>query len=152
MLTQRAKYGLRAMTLLAGTSTPGATISIPDLAQRGHIPPKFLEAILLDLRRHGFVASRRGKAGGYSLARAPSEIQVGDLIRALDGPLAPIPCASMTAYRPCADCVDAATCEIRILMRRVRDAMSAILDHTSLTDLVAGGGVPGHDDVMAEIR
>jgi Rrf2 family protein len=139
MLTQRAKYGLRAMALLAGKCPPGGTMSIAELAHDGHIPAKFLEAILLDLKRHGFLSSRRGKAGGYALARPAAEIGIGDLIRALDGPLAPIPCASLTSYRPCADCADPASCETRRLMRRVRDAMSVILDGTSLADFAASG-------------
>jgi Rrf2 family protein len=137
MLTQRAKYGLRALCILARAEPGSAPIAIHDVAERGHIPQKFLEAILLDLRRHGFVASRRGKAGGYALARPPAEIGVGDVIRALDGPLAPIPCASLTAYRPCADCADPPSCAIRILMRQVRDATARILDGTSLAVLAA---------------
>jgi len=137
MLTQRAKYGLRAMAILASRRAPGSTMSIPELADDGHLPSKFLEAILLDLKRHGFLVSRRGKAGGYALARPAEHIAVGDLIRALDGPLAPIPCASLTAYRPCADCADPAECDIRRLMRQVRDATAAILDGTSLARFAA---------------
>lgn len=137
MLTQRAKYGLRAMCILAADNTGRPTLPIAELAERGHIPQKFLEAILLDLRRHGFLTSRRGKAGGYALARAAAEIPVSDVIRALDGPLAPIPCASLTAYQPCADCPDPPSCEIRALMRQVRDATARILDGTSVAQLAA---------------
>jgi len=135
MLTQRAKYGLRALCILAADETGRPTLPIAELAERGHIPQKFLEAILLDLRRQGFVTSRRGKAGGYALARTAEEIPVSAVIRALDGPLAPIPCASLTAYQPCTDCPDPATCEIRRLMREVRDATARILDGTSLAAL-----------------
>jgi Rrf2 family protein len=148
MLTQRAKYGLKALMILAGTGAEGSTLPIAELAQRGRIPPKFLEAILLDLRRHGFVVSRRGKLGGYGLARAPNDVIIGDVIRALDGPLAPIPCASLTAYRPCTDCASPAECAVRILMRRVRDAMAAILDHTPLSEMA----VIGSDDPDAPHR
>ena len=135
MLTQRAKYGLRALCILAADRTGRATLPIHELAERGHLPQKFLEAILLDLRRHGFLVSRRGKAGGYALAKPASDIAVSDIIRALDGPLAPIPCASLTAYQPCIDCPDPPSCEIRRLMREVRDATAKILDGTSLEAL-----------------
>lgn len=150
MLTQRAKYGLRALCILAADDTGRAILPIHELAERGHIPQKFLEAILLDLRRHGFVTSRRGKAGGYALARSAEEIAVSDIIRALDGPLAPIPCASLTAYRPCADCPDPATCEIRRLMREVRDATARILDGTKLATLAHADA--GHGFDMASER
>ncbi|WP_376097028.1 RrF2 family transcriptional regulator [Roseomonas sp. CCTCC AB2023176] len=98
MLTQKAKYGLRALEVLAteaaslpGKPRPCTTMTIGEVAERACVPHKFLEAILLELRRHGFVESRRGKSGGYSLARPADRIGVGDVIRALDGPLAPIP-------------------------------------------------------------
>jgi Rrf2 family protein len=139
MLTQKAKYGLRALSVLATEQGRRVTLPISELAERGHVPHKFLEAILLDLRRHGFVDSRRGKAGGYTLARPAKSISVGDIIRAIDGPLAPIPCASLTAYRPCADCANPQACAIQRLMRRVRDAMAEVLDGTSLEELAAGG-------------
>ncbi len=153
MLTQKAKYGLQALRVLAevepAPGLPRAPMPIAEIADRAHAPRKFLEAILLDLRRHGFVDSLRGKAGGYALARPPAEIMVSAIIRAIDGPLAPIPCASLTAYRPCADCPDPAHCAVRQVMRQVRDATAAILDRTSLADLaarehaVADGALPG---------
>jgi Rrf2 family protein len=152
MLTQRAKYGLKAMSLLAARCPAGGTMSIPELAQHGQIPPKFLEAILLDLKRHGYLTSRRGKAGGYALAQPASAVSIADLIRALDGPLAPIPCASLTAYRPCADCVDPASCEIRRLMRQVRDAMAKILDGTTLAEFAAADAAKVPAEIVAELR
>ena len=152
MLTQRAKYGLRALCILARAEPGSGPIAIHEVAERGHIPQKFLEAILLDLRRHGFVASRRGKAGGYALARPAGEVAVGDVIRALDGPLAPIPCASLTAYRPCADCADPQTCAIRILMRQVRDATAKILDGTSLASLALSQAKESGGEIMADLR
>lgn len=152
MLTQRAKYGLRAMSLLAARCPPGGTMSIPDLAQEGHIPPKFLEAILLDLKRHGFLISRRGKSGGYALGQPAERVAIGDLIRALDGPLAPLPCASLTAYRPCADCADPANCDIRRLMRQVRDATAKILDGTTLAAFAASEAAEPSAGIMAEMR
>jgi len=140
------------MSLLAARCPEGGTIAISELAQDGHIPAKFLEAILLDLKRHGFLISRRGKAGGYALAQPAASIAVGDLVRALDGPLAPIPCASMTAYRPCTDCTDPATCEIRRLMRKVRDATASILDGTTLADFARSEATEPPAGVMAEMR
>lgn len=150
MLTQKAKYALQALRVLAAAGSEGAamgarpTLTIQAIAERAHAPRKFLEAILLDLRRHGFVDSLRGKSGGYILAMAPAEIRLSDVIRALDGPLAPIPCASLTAYRPCTDCPDPPACALRRVMREVRDATAAILDARSVADLItppeAGGG------------
>lgn len=148
MLTQKAKYGLRALAVLADAASEpasgarGATLPIHEIADRAHAPRKFLEAILLDLRRHGFVDSQRGKAGGYVLARPASAITLSELIRAIDGPLAPIPCASLTAYRPCTDCPDPGRCAIRRVMREVRDATVAVLDGTTLADII-GPGVDG---------
>ncbi|HEX4181894.1 MAG TPA: Rrf2 family transcriptional regulator [Caulobacteraceae bacterium] len=134
MLTKKAKYGLKAMVHLAELP-PGEGVSIGDIAEANALPRKFLEAILLDLRNAGFVRSRKGRGGGYTLARAPSDIRVGDIIRALDGPLAPIPCASRTAYVACDDCPDLNGCSVRMIMQNVRDAMADILDHTSLAQM-----------------
>ena len=110
---------------------------ISDLADRDAIPKKFLEAILLDLKRHGLVESKKGKGGGYFLRRGPAEVTCGDVIRALEGPLALVPCVSQTAYMPCADCVDEATCGVRLAMKEVRDATARILDNTTLADINA---------------
>jgi len=134
MLTQKAKYALRALAVLTEADSR-VPLPIHEIADRAHAPQKFLESILLELRRHGVLASTRGKAGGYMLARPAREVRVGDVIRMVDGPLAPIPCASLTAYRPCADCPDPDTCSIRLVMRQVRDAMAAILDNTSIAEL-----------------
>jgi Rrf2 family protein len=146
MLTQKAKYALRALAVLAD-SDPRVPMPIHEIADRAHAPQKFLESILLELRRHGVLASTRGKSGGYVMARPAAEVQVGDVIRMVDGPLAPIPCASLTAYRPCADCPDPGTCSIRLVMRRVRDATAAILDHTTVADLAKTPEVAELSDV-----
>ncbi|HQA01422.1 MAG TPA: Rrf2 family transcriptional regulator [Thermomonas sp.] len=134
MLTNKAKYGLRAMCALAALPA-GERMQAHVLAERANIPAKFLEAILLDLRRAGFVASRRGAQGGHALAKPAQDIMVGDLIRAIDGPLAPVRCASMTAYAPCTDCADPDTCAIRALMWETRQALCSVLDRRSLTVL-----------------
>lgn len=134
MLSQKAKYALKALLILS-ERPPGIPVQVVELAEEGNIPRKFLELIMLELKKHGVVHSQRGKHGGYMLAALPSEISFGQIVRAMDGPLAPIPCASLTAYRKCADCTDEKTCAVRIMMRRVRDAASEILDNTYLSDM-----------------
>ena len=99
------------------------------------MPEKFLETILVELRNAGLVASLRGAVGGHTLARPADEIMVGDIVRAIDGPIAPIRCASVTAYKPCVDCADPDTCALRLLMGDVRDAMSDVIDRRSLRQL-----------------
>jgi len=136
MLTAKGKYGLKALARLARLR-PGEIIQAVDIAEVENIPKKFLDAILNDLRNAGFVHSRKGPGGGYMLARAPSDIGIGQVIRTLDGPLAPLPCASRAAYRPCEDCADVKTCAIRLTMARVRDAVSEILDRMTVADMVA---------------
>jgi Rrf2 family protein len=108
---------------------------IATLSREEEIPHKFLELILLNLRNRGIVASKKGKNGGYFLAQPPEQITIGALIRILEGPLAPLPCASETAFRKCEECVDEKLCGTRIVMKRVRDAMAEILDHTTLADV-----------------
>lgn len=136
MLSQKAKYALRALLMLA-EQPAGEMVLVGDIAARQKAPKKFLELILLDLKKHGLLHSQRGKHGGYCLARLPSGITFGEVIRILDGPIAPLPCASRTGYRRCADCQDEATCAIRRLMREVRDATAGILDETTLADALA---------------
>jgi len=135
MLSNKAKYGLKAMLVLAERRGAAQPTGILEIAQDQNIPKKFLDAILLELRRSGLVHSRKGRGGGYALAKPPEEISVGRIVRVLDGPLAPIACASKTAYRPCADC-DVPNCQTRRMMQRVRDAMSDILDRTSLAEML----------------
>jgi Rrf2 family protein len=99
------------------------------------IPKKFLEQILLKLKGHGLVESKTGKGGGYLLSRNPEKVTIGEVIRLMEGPLAPLPCASVTAYRKCDECVDDRLCGTRLVMREVRDAMAKILDSTTLADV-----------------
>ena len=134
MLSRRSKYGLRALLALAEETGRGPVL-VSELSAREAIPKKFLEAILLDLNRHGLVQSKKGKGGGYFLRRPPSEITFGDAVRALEGPLALVPCVSQTAYERCVDCVDEVTCGVRLAMREVRDATAQILDSTTLADV-----------------
>ena len=136
MLTKKAKYGLKAMVHLAGVE-PGRTALIADIAKANQIPKKFLDAILGELRNAGFVHSKKGKGGGYMLARPPREIVVGNVIRVLDGPLAPIQCASKTVYRRCDDCVDENRCAVRLVMLEAREAIANVLDNTTLAAMRA---------------
>ena len=135
MLSQKAKYALRAMLMLA-EAPPEELVLIQDIADRQRVPKKFLELILVELKRHGFAHSQRGRSGGYCLARPADTITFGQVIRAMDGPIAPLPCASITGYRRCADCADERSCAIRKVMRRVRDLMAEILDRTTLADAI----------------
>lgn len=133
MLTAKGKYGLKALVHLA-QMPPGELALVNDIATANNIPKKFLDAILGDLRNAGIVLSRKGKGGGYRLARVPEEIKVGSIVRVLDGPLAPIPCASHTRYQPCEDC-DVATCQVRHMMLEVRNAIAEVLDNTTLAQM-----------------
>jgi len=137
MLSQKAKYALKAMLMLA-EQEEGVLLQTPEIAEAQKIPRKFLELILLDLKNRGYVHSQRGKHGGYVLGKPAGEITFGQIVRLMDGPLAPIPCASLTAYRRCADCRDEKTCAIRKVMREVRDAVAGVLDHVSLADACSG--------------
>lgn len=137
MLSQKAKYAMRALLYLA-TARTDQPVGIAEIAAKQAVPRKFLELILLELKRNGFVQSYRGKHGGYALAKTPEEIHFGEVIRLIDGPLAALPCASLTAYRRCVDCEDEASCVIRRILKQVRDASSSILDRTSLSDVLDG--------------
>jgi Rrf2 family protein len=133
MLSQKAKYALKALIALA-EADDGKLLQAGEISEQHHIPKKFLDLILLELRRHRLIDSRRGKKGGYLLLRPAETITIGDIVRVIDGPLAPIPCASVTAYRPCPDCSDTKACMVRKIMREVRDAASAVLDNVSLAE------------------
>ncbi len=135
MLTQKSKYALKALSVLAKEYGQGPVL-ISDIAHRENIPHKFLELILLELKNHGWLHSKKGKGGGYFLAREPRSISIGQVVRALDGPIAPLPCVSKTAYMRCHECRDERTCGIRIVMQEVRDATAKILDSTSLEDML----------------
>jgi Rrf2 family protein len=137
MLTQRSRYALRAMLYLATKPSGGPPVPMNRIATAVRVPRKFLELILADLREAQFLHSHRGKAGGYLLARPAHLISLGEIIRVIEGPLALVPCVSRTAYRPCGDCHDEATCAIRHAMARVRDETARILDGTSLADATA---------------
>ena len=135
MLTAKGKYGLKALVHLASLPK-GATAQSVDVAQKNRLPKKFLDTILGDLRNAGLVRSKKGPGGGYMLARSPRDIKVGRVIRTLDGPLAPIACASRTAYQPCEDCEDVTACAVRLTMVKARDAVAKILDRLTIADML----------------
>ena len=135
MLSQKARYALRALIELGRAGTE-AQLTAGEIAQRSDAPRKFLEAILLELARRHLIISRRGKFGGYSLARAPEEISFAEVIRVIDGPLALAPCASQSAFRKCDDCQDLETCALRPALLRARDATADILEGYTLAEAV----------------
>jgi Rrf2 family protein len=133
MLSQKARYALRAVLHLARQSREEPTL-IGEIAEEQQLPKKFLELILLDLKRRGIVHSVRGRKGGYVLGRDPSEISFAEVIRVIDGPLALAPCASRANYRKCDDCLDERTCPIRRALIEARDATAAVLEGITLED------------------
>jgi Rrf2 family protein len=143
-LSKKTQYSLRALYSLARSYGRGP-ILISRLAAEESIPQEFLENILLHLKRKGLVESKKGKGGGYLLARRPEAITLGTVIRLVEGPIAPLPCASETDFRKCDECLDDRFCGTRMVMRRVRDAMAEILDRTSLAQVCGM-----EDDARAE--
>ncbi|HZZ56860.1 MAG TPA: Rrf2 family transcriptional regulator [Opitutaceae bacterium] len=136
-LSRRGEYALRSLINLGIAREAGRPlIQVSELAENEQLPLKFLEQIMQSLKKEGFVQSERGKMGGYRLAKAPREIPIGAVVRAIDGPLAPIGCVSMTAYERCT-CPDETHCGLRMLMLDVRNAISGILDRYTLADVVA---------------
>jgi Rrf2 family protein len=140
LLTNTGKYGLKAMVYLAGLE-PDEIAQVPAIAESNGIPKKFLDQILSELRKAGLVYSKKGKAGGYALAKPAGGISVGQIVRVLDGPFAPIRCSSVTAYRACGDCGDEESCPVRLIMAEARNALSAVLDSRSLEEMRA---LPAH--------
>jgi Rrf2 family protein len=130
MISQKAKYALKALIALA--KADGQSMRISEIAEQEDIPQKFLERILLDLRNRGYVASRRGAHGGYMLLKPASKIMYGEILRLIDGPIAPLPCLSITAYRRCADCAKEEACEIRRVFAEVAMKERQVLDRTSI--------------------
>jgi Rrf2 family protein len=133
-LSKKTQYTLRAMYALA-RHYGGGPVLIAKMAREESIPQDFLENILLFLKKEGLVNSKKGKGGGYSLAKPPDQVTIGNVIRLIEGPLAPLPCASETAYRKCDECEDDRYCGTRLVMRQVRDAIAGILDNITLAEV-----------------
>jgi Rrf2 family protein len=135
MISKKTKYALKALLYLAREYDHGP-ILISDLAREERIPKKFLELILLTLKNSGILQSKKGKGGGYYLGKHPGTITMGAVIRILEGPLAPVPCVSESAYAKCEECADEQNCGIRLVMKDVRDAMARILDSATLAEVL----------------
>lgn len=135
MLSRKTKYGLKALTYLARAKDRGP-VPIAEIARAENISQKFLESILLTLRRNGFLGSRKGKGGGYYLIKEPVQIQMETVMRVLEGPIAMVSCVSLNFYEPCADCPDEASCSVHKLMLQVRDSTLEVYRSNSLADLI----------------
>ncbi|NGM46328.1 Rrf2 family transcriptional regulator [Rhodobacter sp. SGA-6-6] len=143
MITQKMKYALKALLALADEAAkekPQA-LTIEEIARRSGTPKRFLEHILLEVRNAGVIASTRGRAGGYSLIKKPAEISISELLRTIDGPIAPLPCLSRRAYQRCEDCSDEAACRIRKVFAEVFWSYLLIIDSLTLEDMLRQGSI-----------
>lgn len=135
MLSKKAKYAIKALVHLARLYQKGPVL-ISDVSEKEHIPKKFLEAILLELRNNGLLQSRKGKGGGYYLIKSPDEINLATIVRLFDGPLALLPCVSLNYYERCEECVDEAICGLRQIAAEVRDETVRILKTNTIQDII----------------
>jgi len=135
MISKKTKYGLKALAYLAKVegNTP---VQISTIAKSENISIKFLESILLSLRKAGFLGSKKGKGGGYYLLKNPSDITIAAVYRILEGPIAMVSCVSLNFYEKCADCPDEAACDVHRLMIQIRDNTLAILENNTLADFI----------------
>lgn len=136
MLSRKTKYGIKALIYMARRKSDDSLVSIKDIAESEKISQKFLESIMLLLKNAGFLSSRKGKGGGYQLRREPKDIQMVEVMRSLEGPVAMLPCVSLNFYERCSDCKDEEACSIHHLMIQIRDNTLKILENTTLGDLV----------------
>lgn len=134
MLTKKAKYAFKALIALARNEN-NQPMLISDIASKEQLPRKFLEAILLELKRSGHLGSKKGAGGGYYLIKPASEIKMSAIVRIIDGPIAQLPCVSLNFYERCEECTSEHYCGIRDVMKEVRDATLKILTETSIADL-----------------
>jgi len=134
MLSKKTKYGIKALTFLAKQSG-NSPVQIGTISESENISRKFLESILLTLRKNGYLGSKKGKGGGYYLLKDPKDIKMVSIMRILEGPIAMVPCVSLNFYEKCSDCPDEATCAVHSLMTEVRDNTLEIFRNTSLADL-----------------
>ncbi|HDZ14597.1 hypothetical protein LCGC14_1214510 [marine sediment metagenome] len=135
MLSKKTKYGLKALTYLA-SQEENIPVQIAEIAQHENISQKFLESILLSLRKTGFLGSKKGKGGGYYLIKDPNEILMTDVMRILEGPISLVPCVSLNFYEKCDDCPDEASCSVNKLMLKIRDANLEVYRNNTLADLI----------------
>ncbi len=137
MITQKMKYALKALMVLGDErATTGGALRIEDIALRSGAPKRFLEHILLDIRNAGIIASTRGRSGGYVLIKDPRQVSVPELLRLIDGPIAPLPCLSRKAYQRCDDCEDEASCRIRRVFAEVFWSYLVLIESLTLEDML----------------
>lgn len=137
MLSRKTKYGIKALTCIARHyQNEDTMVKIADISTIEHISRKYLESILLELRKAGLLGARKGKGGGYYLIKPPDEILMADVIRVLEGPIAMLPCVSLNYYERCEDCPDEVACGVHRLMLQVRDNTLEVLQNNSLADLL----------------
>lgn len=137
MISLKTKYAIKALIVLAEERQKGgASLRIEDIATRANIPKRFLEHILIEIRKGGLIVSRRGREGGYLLIREPESVSVGAVLRMIDGPIAPLPCLSRKAYHPCEDCVDEAACKLRRVFGDLFSAYLLMVESLTLADLL----------------
>lgn len=141
MITQKMKYALKALLVLADEAAKGQPepLTIEVIAKRAGTPKRFLEHILLEVRNAGLISSIRGRSGGYVLSRAPEAISISELLRTIDGPIAPLPCLSRRAYQRCEDCTDEATCRIRKVFSELFWSYLVLIESLSLQDMLGSG-------------
>ncbi len=138
MLSKKTKYGLKALSYLAKHNSKEPVL-ISEISTAENISQKFLESILLTLKKRGILSSKKGKGGGYYLLKKPEEIKISTIIRVLEGPIAMLPCVSLNYYERCDDCVNEELCSLNILMTEVRDSTLKILENKTLADFNCGG-------------
>lgn len=142
MLSLKTKYAIKALIVLGEErERGGSSLRIEEIAERGSTPKRFLEHILIDLRNGGYISSRRGRDGGYFLIKEPRSVAVGEVLRLVDGPIAPLPCLSRRAYRRCDDCRDEETCRIRKVFGGLFAGYLLMLESLTLADLMADDSV-----------
>jgi Rrf2 family protein len=145
MLSQRTRYTIRALLHLADRSGEGP-VQLAEIAQAQNIPPKFLTVMLSQMIREGLVVSRRGRDGGYWLAKAPAEISYGSIVRLTRGSLGLLPCASRFAHKTCESCISEEKCRLHRVMLMVRDETARILDGLSLADEIPAEVLAGEEE------
>lgn len=144
MISLKTKYAIKALiTLAEEQARGGSSLTIEEIAERGGTPKRFLEHILLEIKRAGLIGSRRGREGGYMLIKPPQSISIGAILRLVDGPMAPLPCLSRRAYQRCADCADEETCQIRAVFGSVFASYLLLIESLTLADLLRDESLPG---------
>ncbi len=153
MITQKMKYALKALAVLADARAEGGqALRIEEIARRSETPKRFLEHILLEIRNGGYIASVRGRNGGYVLIKDPAAIQLSELLRLIDGPIAPLPCLSRRAYQRCDDCIDENACRIRKAFSGVFWSYLLLIESMTLADVVREAGSAGPVDASPTLN